>query len=791
MDYNKIFKELNHKNAFLIVSNSLKERVIELKSELEINNNTLYQFSVLSESEFISLISFKEDKELYIETLNDNIPLAITKEKLKFSKYNFSKSNEDLDKFANKYKDYLNVNEAFKDNLNNYNFYILGNDIYLKPFFKYYNLDYQLLELEKTKNNLKIHRFSNKYEEIFYLFETIASLIDAGEDINNIYIANSDDSYKGEFTKAASFYNLLLEEKGEYLYDIPFVKKLLNDDLEILINNLDNLELLKVEYKDYYKKDPLLFEEVINNIITIFNNYSLNNNKEVLRVIIIDELKSKRSTLYKYKNIIKLINVEEILTLKDNEIVFIINAKYESFPNIAKNNDYLSDKDKMIINYPTSSEVNESNHKFYEMILNSRKIKYVSYSQKDYYNEYSASDIINSLIEEKHPLTSLDLKYINKTYAKEYYKYIFASFNEDRLLTTFNGDFKLNEEEKEVLINYVKEKQLKLSPSSLDTYLKIPFIFYVEKILKISNYEESVNLHIGNFFHAIVGIMFKLNFKDIVNIYENEYEDERLKNVVEDYVFNKQEINNEELFNEFLPLYFNSIEIEESLKVKTLFYLKKNKDIIIEALDFLKMKQAYDNAKEIHIERSFANDKMNGRADLIQIYQDDSYSIIDYKTSARAAYTSTKVLEVIDDLLEENPVAISFLELIKPFLYAWLLNSENKELEFRDVGFYSFFIEKQKINSLMRIKLFKDFYTYRGEDRIINYGDILTIYNKLEKLVNKVYKNINNANFTTEILKDKNNKTKLEKEWYSIYEAVAFFNQESLDKEEEDEELFT
>ena len=63
-----------------------------------------------------------------------------------------------------------------------------------------------------------------------------------------------------------------------------------------------------------------------------------------------------------------MIKLDEILTLSNKDFVFIINGNYESFPSITKDSDYLSDTEKELINYPTSTKVNISNNIYLESL---------------------------------------------------------------------------------------------------------------------------------------------------------------------------------------------------------------------------------------------------------------------------------------------------------------------------------------------------------------------------------------------------------------------------------------
>lgn len=781
------FLNINKPNTILIVDDNIKQRIISLKTKEEFRLKAIFKFKVLSVSEFITLATFNVDDDIF---LNDE-PVSLIKSKIKFARYNLQQSNGMLNDFILSNSKYINKNKDFILNIKSYQYFILGSDIYLKPIFKFYNINYEALVVGSVNKDLRVLKFLKQEEEVFYLFENISKALKKGIDINNIYVANSDDSYNGILLKHSHLYNIPIAfSQNVSLYDIPFIKELLKEDYDTLVSILSDEEKLLEKFMSLNNIDPENFDLYINDLIGIINKYSNNKNKKKLMEVIINDAKNKQFN-EEYSEAVKFIKVEEILTLEQKDIVFIVNAKYESFPNIVKNSDLLSDGEKRLINYPESSLVNEAYNTYYKDILNKKNILYVSYSTKDKYFEFEASDIINDLKGEIEEV-SLSINNLSVGFSKDLYRQTFSTKDNNKLLTSFTGRFNLNGEERLKLINYLKDLNITISPSLVANYLRVPFVYYVEKILKISTFKESIYIRIGNFFHLMAEAYLTLKYYDYFEIKDNYTHHKKLNRAIIYFLVQneKNELKSPDLFfDDFYQMYFDAfIENNDTLDIKTLFYVKKNKEIFIKALEFLINKTDSEYVSSIYVEKEIDFDNVFAKSDLIQIYNDNSFSIIDYKASKKSAYTVNKLNELLDDLVNKRDVNIEDLDLMQPFFYANYLTKVNEKLKFRDAGFYSFFYQNPKINSLMKENLNKDFYT-GGRARLINDDDLLNVYKKLDQISNQVLEDILRAKFEINVLKDKNNKKDLETEWLSQYEAIAFFNKNELGGEDDEDKI--
>ncbi|CCV63920.1 hypothetical protein BN85403430 [Alteracholeplasma palmae J233] len=357
MNFEQLFETLDQQNSILVISDVLKRRVIQMKSEYEIKSKKLFKFSILTESEVIDLLTFKTDKELVLYALSQNkMPISITNEKIKFAKYNLNHVNNDLNLFFESNKKYIYINELFLEKAKSSKFYLLSQELHLKPIFNHFNISYEVVGILKEKTPI-IHKFSSKKEEVFYLFESISNLLKNGTDINHLYIANLDETYQSEIIKVSRFYGIPVDLNKQFkLYDLSYVRKIMSFSLPKIIKVLTDDDYRNEQFIKIRSLDESSFDQTINQIVHIFNQYPIDKYDENdLLKMIKEDLKQTNITKKPVKNSISIIPLDEIIGLKDMERVFILNTKYESFPTIKKDNDYLSDTDKELIFYPTSS----------------------------------------------------------------------------------------------------------------------------------------------------------------------------------------------------------------------------------------------------------------------------------------------------------------------------------------------------------------------------------------------------------------------------------------------------
>ena len=210
----------------------------------------------------------------------------------------------------------------------------------------------------------------------------------------------------------------------------------------------------------------------------------------------------------------------------------------------------------------------------------------------------------------------------------------------------------------------------------------------------------------------------------------------------------KDNFNYSKYFDEFYKIYFmeqlnatkgfntNNLSKNDQLLVRTLFYIKKHKLVIIDALKLLIELEQTTQSEELIIEKPIETKNLKGKADLIKLYNNKTYSIIDYKTGNRDAFNVLKIDELLDQLISNNEneeISFGALNLLQLVLYSYILNKVYKDYKLKDLSYYSYFTNK--LNGITTDSFETNFYT-GGKNRVIESEEILnSINDKIEILL--------------------------------------------------------
>lgn len=776
MDYLKLFNEIDKSDQILVVSKQNLKIIIKIKSELELSLGKLFKFKLIASEELVDFLSFSINDEIYLANLAKGIPISITEEIIMFAKYDFFKQNDKLKNFIKDNQKYLIKHPDFLNSAPNFTFNILTNLINLKPLLKHHKLNYKLVELTFT-NNCVVKQFNHLEDEIIYTFEAIAKLIESGVKLNDIYLVNVKENYYETINNVADFYQIPIPNlTNDTLYDLPYVKKLLSLEFKEILLMLENTDDLNTMFSVERKIDGYTFDKNINKIITIFNKYPHNYPDALLLNVIINDIKKTKAYQKLNTNTIKIANYDNLLAINSGH-VFVVNASYESFPQIEKDNKFLTDSERLIINYPTSEMINESNNNYLKHLINNPNIKSISYSKRDNYREFTASDIMLLLGGNKLETTKLNLEDIKTLYANDLMKSYFSRANQgDKLLTTFDGSFKISEYERLEIQKVLKKRNLKLSPSAITRYYQVPFIYYLERILGITSYEARVSQMIGDFFHHLMEIALLLNFEDKISRSKSFSNVAVINQKINQLIIEINQTNNQDfLYDQFLKIFIEDMmnERDNLLKIKTKFFLIKAKNHLLAAVNFLIDLENIEDSDLLYLEKRVANDSVSGYSDLVKIKK-HSFQVIDYKSSKKTAAHFEKLKETMLGLLNDKQTAdISHLDLIQVIIYAYLLKLENPNFEIDKVGFFGYFENDFRLNTIFKEQP-NEFYV-GTKTRQISLLEEKELYKLANALIEKTINNIIDVNFAVKVLKSKDNKVALEEEYFGDYQALAFF----------------
>ena len=324
------------------------------------------------------------------------------------------------------------------------------------------------------------------------------------------------------------------------------------------------------------------------------NKYNFKIEKNVLTEILINEFKRIKTFNKKYKDLIDVVNINEVM---DDEYAFLIGFNDGNYPLIYKDDDFFSDKEKELLELDSSSTMNIIEKNILVNNIKNTKNIFISYKEKTPFNEYHKSNIIQELgyKEESNPqkvygysndlnklLLSIDLdKFIKYSETSEELELLYNNYLSIDYLSYNN---KYNKIEKEKLYKLIKN-ELILSYSSLDNYYKCKFRYYLNNILKLDKYEETFAIYIGNLFHYILSICFNVgfDFEYEYNNYISEHEFSAkekffLKKLKEDLKFIINTINKQYSRSSFKDAFYEnkfSISMDSIIKVSFIGFIDK------------------------------------------------------------------------------------------------------------------------------------------------------------------------------------------------------------------------
>ncbi|MFI3306967.1 MAG: PD-(D/E)XK nuclease family protein [Mycoplasmatota bacterium] len=504
--------------------------------------------------------------------------------------YNLNDVNDSKMNKLREIKNYLDENNLliydtyFTEYLKNTNVVIKGYSYFSKKETKVINKLKQItkitIEKEETKKRkTNIYKFNSVEQEVFFVANSISNLLET-TDINDIKLVNVNKIYNNHIKRIFAYYNIPINIDNEIcLYETSLIKYFLNN-----IERENILELIKENFK--LENNTLI---IYNKLIDILNEFYFTSYKEA-KQILINIFKNTKIKLKSLKNKIDIVTLEEV---KD-EIVFLLNFNQGEIPTIKKDEDYFSDFFKENNNLDTSYEINKINKLKTIELINKIKNITISYKEKNGKQEFYISSIADELDLEY-------LEYNQSSTSKKYNEYLLANKLDkltkygviDQSLNDLYSNYKIDYKTyNNQLTNNIKNinNKLRLSYSSMDNFYKCSYKYYLNSILKIGNYEETISTKIGNIFHYC------------------------LSTSLENYESEKDKL---------------------TLSNKEDFFITSLKEDLIEIIKVLETQKQFVNLKNIECEKNITVSKGNltfiGFIDKI-IYENNTLAIVDYKT---------------------------------------------------------------------------------------------------------------------------------------------------------------
>ena len=633
-------------NSILIVPSSLKESIIK---DIR-NKNKELNIKIFNLDEFIKKLTFDYDEKTIYELMKqENVNYNIAKLYLKNICYvdNYC-DNDKLNKLfdiKNSIDKYLIKDNFFRKLIKDKKIVIYGYD-YINQYQRYILNSVENVEVinkEYREFNHDVYRFDTLENEVIFIAENIAKLIDDDVDIDDIFIANLDSNYYNVIKRIFNMYNIPININDKNnLYQTNIGK--------YFINNLSNdIERVFELIEEKFDMSTGCNKSIYNKLIDVVNKFYFTNDYISVKENIVNVMKNTYIDSVKYNNAINEINILDNV-IDDDKYVFLVGFNLNKIPATVKDEDYITDNIKPEY-LEKSYELNILNKEIYYKAISSIKNLVISYKEKHLNESFYPSLLID---EYKMSVLDYDFKYskysndINKlSLAKSIDSLIKFNIYNDNLSILYNNykipymsyDNRFSGIDKNNLYKYLDNK-LNLSYSSMDNYYHCAFKFYISNILKLDCFETTLQAYIGNLYHYVLSKAFidDFDFDNSVRYFiENNPYERSYKN---DYFIDK-------------------VVVELRSVIKTIEYQNT----------LMNMDEAMYE-KKINVEKlGIININFKGFIDKL-LKKDKSVVIIDYKTY------------MIDINLNYLPYGLSMQ------LPVYLYLTKNLDKDYEIIGFY-------------------------------------------------------------------------------------------------------
>lgn len=627
---------------------------------------------------------------IYLEDYNERIHLPF--------KYLFDIKQDLID------NNLLIEDSLFKYQMNNAHIdiaYYSKNDPVIAYCLKNHN-DYSFIDVLKDNDYASTYNvFENNDDELYFVINKIEDLLKhQGIKPNKIRLFNFVEDDEIIIDRFRDNYHFNIDNAFEKnIASINQSKSILSNfdgTLDSLINNIN------------FDEDGA-FD--LSNCIESFYIEGLSKDKQIS--VYKDAFKTVLRSPIKHKDALKVIN--DPFVDKD-EYLFILNYAQGKFPTFKKDDEFLSDDEKKILNIPISEEINDAISDYYKTALKGDGNIVLCYINHDFSAKYSPSFFVDALKQKEIYAPTIETIYSQKEANIKCAKLLDVKTKYHRI------DPYLESLEKSVDISYGNydsqinnldifddKSKLELSYSQIKVFVECQYKYYLDYVLNIDPKDENINLVLGDLFHKML---------------ENK---QKYATFDENYAANYQN-------------YINKLSETEKIFLKRMKEEFKYSYQYIESHDDNVKKG--DEKNEYQVSIYLGNTKIVGKIDKIMESDSQYLSIIDYKLSSEKfnenefnEYSRSSQLPIYSYFVK-NDKYFKDKEVIN-LLISPLVVSDNKKLSFEDNE------NRDKMRQLIGISLneknkletFSSDFSYYGSVSVTKKGDFTkrsAVYSKVK-----------------------------------------------------------
>lgn len=516
-------------NSLLIVPKNNRDNIVKKISFLP----HFYSYKIIDEVQLKKEVFFDYDiKTLDYLHRTYNIKLDVAKEYVE-SMYFLNKdsyTDQKLDKLAKIKKELIDknlliINHNFLKLISNKKIFVYGFDVIskeMKFILDSLKQDYQIIneKYDDLKINNVLH-YETLEHEVDGLCYQISVLLNNNVDINKIKLANVNNDYIFTLKRYFKMYNIPLKDFNDTnLLNLICVKGFV-DKLQESKNIQDSLEY----FLDNYPNEIDIYHKLVNvlNQFILLDCWSIESVKYVL--------KNTNLPVKKYKNVIDTIDLDDYIF--DDEYVFVLSINQGIYPKTYKDESFLNDSQRKILNIDTSDDLNKQAKERFKILLRKNSNIILSFKDKSAFSSFNMSFVIkecnlkinelvrNNYISYSKQTDKLKLaKIFDHIYEKTSDNYICMLNNSYTIpYKEYNHKFKMFGEEK--IKEFIINKQKSISYSSISNYFQCGFKYYLNDLLGLGSDVSSQSIDIGLVFHKVLELSYKNDF-DFEKIYQEE-----------------------------------------------------------------------------------------------------------------------------------------------------------------------------------------------------------------------------------------------------------------------------
>ena len=359
-----------------------------------------------------------------------------------------------------------------------------------------------------------VTKYKSLLLESLDLLNSLAREINNGKRPNDIYVYTNNKDLISYLKQFHNSFNVPINFNDSIQFSLTELGK----DLLQFIDDCDSVEQL-IEHIDGSTNNPYKADliKLINDNSYDFLN--LEKQKELLK----SAIESFAIKSEKYDNAVRIISSPIYV---ENSTIFVPGFVQGAFPNVYKDNEYISDNEKLILGLNTSDISTKISYWDNMEFFDSNNEFFFSYSTEHLSNSYSISPIAifnnYKVISNKCPnlIFSDEYRVYLQTISIDLFNVFKEKTSEYKAFKDFELDYKNYDNSYTYVKHFTDKDKLKHSYTSIGEFYECPFKYYLDYVLHVNKDDYGLAATIGTICHDVFQHMFDHEF-DFDSYFEN------------------------------------------------------------------------------------------------------------------------------------------------------------------------------------------------------------------------------------------------------------------------------